>query len=209
MASNSFSGSLKRRIIVDDDSECSDDDTTSSCEFQCRFKTPQENDGSLFPSSATTAKAKTKGASTERRKHSFGSILTDSSGELEELFRQTSICKKLLAKPPTEINVDGFDGSSDEDSVFESQKENRTRKTPALAKSKDDHDDDDPESAWCRKEGSDDFYLSRQKRSDVDWPELCLPGALYHQLYNFQRQGVQWMATLHSGGIGGILGDGT
>eukprot|EP00977_Amphora_coffeiformis_P005652 scaffold1189_cov194-Amphora_coffeaeformis.AAC.9 len=67
----------------------------------------------------------------------------------------------------------------------------------------------DLKSAWCQNEDSKDFYLSGEKVRGVPWPDICLPLRLYHQLFSFQRQGVQWMASLHTNGIGGILGDGT
>ena len=215
--SNQFPGSFKRRIIIDDDSDISDDDgTASSSEFQLQSKaktttTTLNNNGSVAPPASSYGINKTAPLAGQRRKHSIGSILSDSSGELEELFQKTSISKNLLSKPPVEININCYDSSSDDES-FESEKKKRipTKKTSITTKSdKDDKDDEDDsdDSAWCQKEGSNDFCLSQKKRPDVDWPDLHLPGPLYKQLYSFQRVGVQWMATLHAGGIGGILGD--
>lgn len=211
--SNQLPGSFKRRIIIDDDSDSSGDDTTSSSEFQLQSKakttTKDNNSDNVVPPISSFGSNKSAPSAGQRRKHSIGSILSDSSGELEELFQKTSISKKLLSKPPIEININCYDSSSDEESSESKNKRNPAlKKTSTTTCNKDDNDDEnDPESAWCRKEGSNDFYLSPQKRPDVDWPNLYLPGPLYKQLYSFQRVGVQWMATLHAKGIGGILGD--
>lgn len=219
--SNQFPGSFKRRIIIDDDSDSNDDDdTASSTEFQLQSKAKttttaatatQKNNGSVAPSATSFGANKTAPSAGQRRKHSIGSILSDSSGELEELFRKTCISKKLLSKPPAEINIKCYNSSSDDES-FESEKKKRipiAKQSIATKSDKDDQNDEDDsdDSAWCQKEGSDDFCLSQKKRPDVDWPDLHLPGPLYKQLYSFQRVGVQWMATLHANGIGGILGD--
>ena len=38
-------------------------------------------------------------------------------------------------------------------------------------------------------------------------PAFSIPSDLYDQLYDFQKDGVAWMAGLHLPKIGGILGD--
>ena len=38
-------------------------------------------------------------------------------------------------------------------------------------------------------------------------PAFSIPADLYDQLYDFQKEGVGWMASLHKNKIGGILGD--
>ncbi len=38
-------------------------------------------------------------------------------------------------------------------------------------------------------------------------PAFSIPSDLYDQLYDFQKEGVGWMASLHKNKIGGILGD--
>jgi len=65
------------------------------------------------------------------------------------------------------------------------------------------------DSAWKHDAEADEYYLSsgRGDRGCDGWPNLRLPAQLYQRLYPHQRVGVQWMASLHRGGIGGILGD--
>ena len=38
-------------------------------------------------------------------------------------------------------------------------------------------------------------------------PKIRLPKTLFSRLYDHQKVGVQWMASLHAAGVGGILGD--
>jgi len=68
---------------------------------------------------------------------------------------------------------------------------------------------DPADSAWKHDAEADEYYLSSGGggRGCDGWPNLRLPTQLYQRLYPHQRIGVQWMASLHRGGIGGILGD--
>jgi len=76
-------------------------------------------------------------------------------------------------------------------------------------------DDDDDESVMCFEgcgcweldvDHPGELYLS--DNSDVKWPGIRLPLALYNKLFQHQRIGVQWMASLHRNKIkGGILAD--
>ena len=64
-------------------------------------------------------------------------------------------------------------------------------------------------SAWAYDDETREYFLSDLKHSlnaddEMDlWPNLKLPKKLYDQLFDHQKGGVQWMATLHSNGIGG------
>ena len=41
-----------------------------------------------------------------------------------------------------------------------------------------------------------------------DWPKMNIPKKMYDKLYDHQKSGVQFLASLYSKGVGGILGDG-
>lgn len=115
-----------------------------------------------------------------RRKYSIDSLLTDSSsGTLDELLKKISLTDKLLAKPPAEIDLD------------------------TEAEDVDDETDNGSNSAWSQN-NTGDFVLSSH---DAHWPPLALPPSLYDSLFVFQRQGIQWLASLHSAGVGGLLAD--
>jgi DNA excision repair protein ERCC-6 len=38
-------------------------------------------------------------------------------------------------------------------------------------------------------------------------PNLVIPSKLFMTLFDYQKEGVAWMAGLHHGGVGGLLGD--
>lgn len=128
-----------------------------------------------------------------RRMFSLESDLSDSDSSLENLIRKLSVRDKVLSKP--QAKIDFLDTSDD------SENEEEEKDSPG------DNKDVDSLSAWSRKNDSGDYFLSSEKRADIPWPQLYLPQELYNQLFSFQRQGVQWMASLHKGGIGGILGE--
>lgn len=140
-----------------------------------------------------------------QRKDSIDSLLSDSSSSLEGYFqRAATISNELLSKPtatiefPEDVPCDEEYGEKDSNDGIESEK--KTQKNPVKT-------GPDSLSAWSQREDSTDFFLSSEKRPDSSWPKFSLPDGLYNQLFSFQRQGVQWMASLHKAGIGGILGD--
>eukprot|EP00978_Attheya_sp_CCMP212_P020984 scaffold60734_cov59-Attheya_sp.AAC.3 len=65
-------------------------------------------------------------------------------------------------------------------------------------------------SMWYLDVKSDEYTLGDIKDSKdtgIVWPSICVPRPLYDSLYNHQKSGVQWMASMHNNQIGGILGD--
>jgi SNF2 family DNA or RNA helicase len=86
--------------------------------------------------------------------------------------------------------------------------------------SDDDDDDDDKKPSyrseepevptnfpWTLDRSSNEYYLAKDGDDDVEWPDLRIPAKLFKKLYDYQRTGVQFLASLHCQGIGGILGD--
>ena len=66
------------------------------------------------------------------------------------------------------------------------------------------------ETAWCRNKNGDFIIRGTSYINQVEnhkWPKYAIPKRLFDKLYDHQKVGVQWMASLHSKGIGGILGD--
>ena len=63
--------------------------------------------------------------------------------------------------------------------------------------------------AWCHDQDTDEYYLSSKNYCipGVTWPALRLPAELFNRLFPHQKTGVQWIASLHSKKIGGLLGD--
>ena len=192
MSSTQFSGEYRRRVIIDDSDSSDDSDNGCESDSSVEVLTTQSTNNTV-----TTMPRSTK---TVQRKMSIDSISSDSSESIEALFRKASITQKLLSKPMAEVDLTGgYDYMSDEE---EEDKKDESESKPASICI-----EDDPSPAWMKKEQSDEYYLSSEKRPEVSWPNICLPGPLFRQLFSFQRQGVQWMATLHKAGVGGILGD--
>lgn len=62
-------------------------------------------------------------------------------------------------------------------------------------------------SAWCLDKDKKDYFLDETKNDDAIWPRIRVPNDLYERLYSHQKVGVQWIASMHTKKIGGILGD--
>ncbi|CAJ1954584.1 unnamed protein product [Cylindrotheca closterium] len=93
----------------------------------------------------------------------------------------------------SDISVSGDDDS------FQSAREE-------LSCSSEDKDDEgDEEGRW--KYNSDRKEVSLSSRSEVKMPKLAIPSKLFKTLFDYQKEGVAWMAGLHNGRIGGLLGD--
>ena len=65
-------------------------------------------------------------------------------------------------------------------------------------------DDTGKDSVWLFDSDSDDYRFSRDCSQ---MPDFRIPSSLYNNLYQHQKDGVRWMAGLHVGKIGGLLGD--
>ena len=68
----------------------------------------------------------------------------------------------------------------------------------------------DDKSLWILNSREEIYFLKNschQLPKGLTWPEIVMPVQLYDKLYDHQKVGVQWMASLYAKGIGGILGD--
>jgi hypothetical protein len=59
-------------------------------------------------------------------------------------------------------------------------------------------------SAWLLKKSSKEYTIAGGVHENV--PDFSIPAELFDKLYDFQKDGVAWMAGLHVGKVGGILG---
>jgi hypothetical protein len=106
------------------------------------------------------------------------------------------------------------DSLIDEISVELIDSDGKALKTPVkdgMAKHSVTLDNDTENSAWALDAETNEVFLAADRFAipDVVWPKLRIPIELFNRLYSHQKAGVQWMASLHSNRIGGILGDGT
>ena len=98
-----------------------------------------------------------------------------------------------LVLSPLEPSPERVDMTSDDDEVVHVSSRNA---------------DEPTDSAWKHDSATDEYYLSGSGGGErVQWPNLRVPAALYRRLFPHQRVGVQWIGSLHTGGVGGILGD--
>jgi len=112
-----------------------------------------------------------------------------------------------------------LESHSESDLETESEPESQSESIIELDSSREDGQEDlisslPPNScvssgaAWIQDSNGEYFLSGRCAISgDVKWPELTLSAKAYDKLYAHQKIGVQWMASLHSNGVGGILGD--
>lgn len=93
----------------------------------------------------------------------------------------------------------------------EQQHTSKTEKKETTEAKTNLYDGASDEDAWCHDATTDEYYLSPKRYSipGVEWPSLRLPSDLYNRLFAHQKIGIQWMASMHSNKIGGLLGDGT
>ena len=175
---------VNRRRIIDDDSSSDEEDSVESID-----------DDSDSP-------AKEKAASDV-------SNVEQEDAELDDL---------LLDGGFSGLNLDdpSFQGDNDTFTSFES--DNRSDNEAHSVSSSDETSDDDDDDLLCfdacgcwelDKDNTGDLYLaSSGPNSDVKWPKIRLPLTLYNKLFQHQRIGVQWMASLYLNEIkGGILAD--
>ena len=115
----------------------------------------------------------------------------DSDSSLE-VFQPTFATKPRRmedASTPSESSVIGIE---DSDSDTETHDESK-------AKSSTD-------SPWTYDDTVDEYcLLSREGK--VKMPDFRIPASLYNRLFDHQKDGVAWMAGLHSSRVGGLLGD--
>jgi hypothetical protein len=117
--------------------------------------------------------------------------------------------------PSTKLDTSMLEDSSDDDddSILNNYK------SPFKSKYKpitlDDSDDslleEDKSNEKKKSKGPWRFSISKKEytvsvTSDSAAPNFRIPGHLFDRLYSHQKEGVAWLAGLHAGGVGGLLG---
>ena len=88
-----------------------------------------------------------------------------------------------------------------ESSVIEIEDSDSDKETDDESKAKSSTD-----SPWTYDDTVDEYSLV-SKGEKVKMPDFRIPASLYNRLFDHQKDGVAWMAGLHSSGVGGLLGD--
>lgn len=199
----------RRRIVIDSDSdEDSSDDDWMTLKGLSSDKKPQVSLVERTRRELLKAQSDSDTSNSEMEKLTKSLRTTTINRKMADSSDETmSVELPLTSKKKSQIIPD----SPDESMSVEQQQTLKTAKEETLeAKSKPD-DGESEEDAWCHDTTTDEYYLSPKKYSipGVAWPSLRLPSDLYNRLYAHQKIGVQWMASMHSNKIGGLLGDGT
>lgn len=63
-------------------------------------------------------------------------------------------------------------------------------------------------SSWKLDTNRNEFHLKNDSNASTNrWPNFRLPASLFKKLFDYQVGGVEFLASLHENGIGGVLGD--
>jgi SNF2 family DNA or RNA helicase len=172
----------RQLVIVDDDSRDGDESSVA-------------NTVEILDINHVIADNAREAASRQQNQYTGDDLFSEDSGSLEALL------DKLTLKPSKEADEDI--GILDDEQSLGSEEESSDSEN----EDDEDVDTDDPGSAWCFDQGTQEYFLSKRKVSDVAWPGLRLPKHVFSSLYDHQKTGIQWMAQRHAEGVGGILGD--
>jgi hypothetical protein len=203
----------RRRIVIDSDSdEDSSDDDWMTLKGLSTDKKPQESFVVRIRRELLKAQSDSDTTDNEMEKLTKSLRATTINRKTADSSDETmSVELPLTSKQAEKKNSQAIPDSPEESMSVEQQQTLKTAKeeTPE-AKPKPD-DGESEEDAWCHNTTTDEYYLSPKKYSipGIAWPSLRLPSDLYNRLYAHQKIGVQWMASMHSNKIGGLLGDGT
>jgi hypothetical protein len=203
----------RRRIVIDSDSdEDSSDDDWMTLKGLSTDKKPQESFVVRIRRELLKAQSDSDTTDNEMEKLTKSLRATTINRKTADSSDETmSVELPLTSKQAEKKNSQAIPDSPEESMSVEQQQTLKTAKeeTPE-AKPKPD-DGESEEDAWCHDTTTDEYYLSPKKYSipGIAWPSLRLPSDLYNRLYAHQKIGVQWMASMHSNKIGGLLGDGT
>ena len=168
----------------------------------------EANDDDVGDASYSTSSSSSSGITISDDEEKVGNAGTD---EIENLFRDGL----KISSSPTTPDDDDDDSSKSVSSeevpaLILSPLEPSPNRVDMTSLSDEDgktSSDEPADSAWTHDAETDEYYLSSGGVNGHTWPNLRLPTELYRRLYPHQKVGVQWMASMHRGGVGGILGD--
>lgn len=205
------------------DSDCNDDEIEARMKdlaIEGRKKPFKSQLDSLkfdssFSSSCSEIEGDSQYGKTNKKPDSTIELLDSSSSENEaenssvELLSDSSHSVFRMKTPDSSISVLLEGTPKKQDSVQNIPQDSSFSNIDGYISSDDDDDDDDlVDSAWRKnKNGCYELKGKCSAAGNLKWPKLDIPKQLYDKLYDHQKIGVQFLASLHAKGIGGILGD--
>lgn len=228
------SASSRRRILDDDDSS---DSSSSSSDSDHNNDDDDEQDFVMIEEDVVVfekeddksgvSNANDDGIESKEKETTEVNILDGGFADL----KITNSAEQDEDDDVSDVSFGGENNQYDDGSFSEEQQavgkeevnDEDSLSTTNLQPPKDDNDDDDSIllsfegcGCWSLDNETGDLYLSSTTDSHTDpnkkkkakWPKINLPLPLYKKLYQHQRIGVQWMASLHHNEIrGGLLAD--
>eukprot|EP00980_Cylindrotheca_fusiformis_P018600 scaffold6162_cov154-Cylindrotheca_fusiformis.AAC.10 len=122
----------------------------------------------------------------------------DSDSTILEPFVPTFKRKTSKNIDDTDAGSLGFMEESESGESFQSTKKSFSSNSEA-------EEDDSPDKKWSYNRKTNAFSVS--STDAVRMPKLIVPKKLFEKLFDYQKDGVIWMAGLHHQKIGGLLGD--
>lgn len=129
---------------------------------------------------------------------SFGSD-SDSYSDIDSSFEIPPAAFPTQRQATFDESESSFSVNSSDDDSFQSAKEELS------CTSEDNDGEADKTGRWKHNNKRKEVFLSSS--SEVKMPKLVIPSKLFKTLFDYQKEGVAWMAGLHHGRIGGLLGD--
>ena len=135
----------------------------------------------------------------QKSSHLDFSFESDTSSAAGIHMSRTSSSSSSSPRPSTETNID----TASPTSPRVSRVSNSPAKLVQEEKAKEEG------SAWHCNSKTNCYTLKGPCAisGNDDWPNIQTSSKLYQKLYPHQRIGIQWLASMHCKGVGGILGD--
>jgi SNF2 family DNA or RNA helicase len=193
-------------IIIDSDSSDSENQSVFSINSSDHGNRPVNN-SSANVEDLTTSLSRVVLAPDAQRKRRFAAgarkygnggldALTFDSDSDSDSDSSLEVFQPTLATKPRRME----DASTTSESVIEIEDSDSDKETDDENKATSSTD-----SPWMYDDTVDEYSLV--SRGKVKMPDFRIPASLYNRLFDHQKDGVAWMAGLHSPGVGGLLGD--
>jgi SNF2 family DNA or RNA helicase len=206
--------SRRRRLVIVESpsSESSfstnDDGTTLSSEDDENEHSTTENVNSQFTDGLSASMslvklsddAPTKNQPSGSRACARGginSLAFDSESEESDSSIESYVPTFKPKARPIDVEYSDFRNSDDEE-PFQSAKQDFSR-------SSEDEIENNPDAKWSYNRAREEFSVA--STADIKMPKLTVPTKLFKKLFDYQKDGIVWMAGLHHRRIGGLLGD--
>ena len=131
-------------------------------------------------------------------------MMLDSSSSSESGFGRTDNPPPVSSRCPSRndlVDTDSDESELRKDDLIGSGDDEHSMSDKSC---KDHVDESQRDSPWKCDARTKEVYLFSDGKQ---WPKLRIPESLFDRLFDYQKDAVEWMASLHCQRIGGVLGD--